>query len=379
MTWLTVLLLCIWSRRLFGSGLAALSLPFVYLVGTYAWPHSRTFFSEPLAALLLLVAVWLADGIGRQGAWLMGRCAGVGVAAGMALLARADSVVAVPGIAFLALYRLWDLRHENLVKKKVVAVGAGLASLVATGSLQLLLNQLHFGSPFSSGYSDQPEGIHFDIPLLTALWIYLISPGKGIFGYSPPLLAGLVAWPAFFRKDRGLAWGTAGIILGYLLVVGRWQNLGGWCWGPRHLFQVTPFLLLPLPLIWRPNGPSGIRQSALWLFGVMFAAGIAVQIPGILIDFMWPLDQTLRGLAPGEDTARVLSVSFYGPMLHLWSWRLDPEPDWWLMDLWRSGETGARLLAGTVWTGLVVASVQLAWTFRKAAGRSSQNGCEVRP
>jgi hypothetical protein len=79
------------------------------------------------------------------------------------------------------------------------------------------------------------------------------------------------------------------------------------------------------------------------------------------VDYMWPLDQTLRGLAPGEDTQKILSLPFYGPFLHLWAWRLDPDPDWFLVDLWHSGVWGARLTALTVWVLFLGTSLALLW------------------
>jgi hypothetical protein len=232
-------------------------------------------------------------------------------------------------------------------------VAAGCAGSLAFGAVaafQLVLNQMHFGSPFASGYSAQPEGIKFSIPILSVLWIYLVSPGKGIFWYSPPLLAALLAWPAWVRKDRVLAGGAALVVLGYLLVVGRWQNLGGWCWGPRHLAQLTPFLLLPIPLLaLRGDGDDSWRRFGLGMLTVTCLVGGAFQTLGVLVDYMWPLDQTMRGLAPGEDTARALSLPYFGPLLHLWSWKLDPDPDWFLYDLWCSGAAAARYLAAAIW------------------------------
>jgi hypothetical protein len=371
-TWISVWVLALWGRRLFGDSLAAFSLPFTYLIATMAWPQSRPFFhSEPLAVLFLLLAAFIADGMrGKDlSKGLVLRSILVGAAAGLAVLARNDSAVACPGIACLALCRLLEKRKGCSGKTLVGAGCAGVAACVCVASFQLLLNQIHFGSPISSGYSDQSEGIKFNIPLLQAAWIYLLSPGKGIFGYSPPLLAALAAWPIFFKRERTLAISLALIVLGYFLVVGRWQNLGGWCWGPRHLFQVTVFLMLPLPLLFGTEISPKLRRYANGLLMVTLVFGIFVQVCGVLVDFMWPLDQTLRGLKPGEDTARVLSLPYYGPLLHLWAWRLDPDPDWFLADLWLSGSLGARIVAMGLWGTLVAATGFLGRMIVQSRGR----------
>ncbi len=355
-TWLTTLLLLFWSRRLFPGGTQWLILPSAYLLATIAWPYSKPFYTEALATLCLLLAAWTADSVRHttdEASTTLGNltlhflC--VGCFTGLAVLTRLDSAVACPGLAVIAIGWLFSSKPENSISKFLLASCVGVFAFGAVISMQFLLNQMHFGSPLASGYSDQPEGIEFNIPVLTSLWIYLISPGKGIFWYSPPLLAALLVWPAWLHRDRFLAGGAVLIVLGYLLVVGRWQNLGGWCWGPRHLVQLTPFLLMPLPLLLVGGTAEKTPRPGRVLMVVTVLLGVGVQLMGVLVDFMWPLDQTMRGLAPGEDTARVLSLPYFGPILHLWSWRLDPDPDWFLYDLWRSGMTGARLFAGLIW------------------------------
>ena len=369
-TWLTTLILVFWSRRLFSGGIQSFFLPSVFLLATIAWPYSKPFYTEPLAAFWLLLAAWAADliqpspyndpirdSVAHPSPYRTILCfAGVGIFSGLAVLTRLDSVVACPGLAVIAIGRLLNNKTRKPITTLTAACLAGLLTFVVVVSFQLLLNQMHYGSPLASGYSDQPEGIKFNIPVFTALWIYLISPGKGIFWYSPPLLAALLVWPAWWRHDKGLAIGTGLVVLGYLFVVGRWQNLGGWCWGPRHLVQLTPFLLLPLPLLFDKKRDYPSRRFSLYLLAVTCLLGFIVQFFGVLVDFMWPLDQTMRGLLPGEDTARALSFPYYGPVLHLWSWRFDPDPDWFLYDLWRSGMMEARVFSAGIWFFLAFTS-----------------------
>ncbi|MCG3195881.1 MAG: hypothetical protein HUU16_21735 [Candidatus Omnitrophica bacterium] len=366
-TWLTLWLLAVLGRFFFGERLASLALPFTYLVATFAWPHSKGFFSEPLATLLLLAAFLQAGGIGflaRPGGLVL-EASTVGVLGGLAFLARADSAVACPGIAILSLWRI--ATSQRSTGQKAAAALGGVLAFAFVASFQLILNRLRFGSFFHSAYSDQPEGIQFDVPLIHALRIYLLSAGKGIFWYSPPLIAALAAWPLFIKKDRVTALSALVVVCGYLFIIGRWQNLGGWCWGPRHLFQVTAFLLLPLPHLF----VEGAKRSTWGLYGVTLVWGIAVQVCGVLVDFMWPLAQTLSGLPPGEDTRLVLSLSHYGPLLHLWAWRLDPDPDWFLADLWRSGAWSARLVPLLAWGALIALSVALLRILREHLSRQS--------
>jgi hypothetical protein len=271
-----------------------------------------------------------------------------------------DSVVATLGIAWIACHRIWFLNHSGRLGLRIAATFLGIAMFLLVASVLALQNLARFGSFLATAYADQPEGVQFSVPILHSLWIYVLSPGKGVFWYSPPLLAALLAWPAFFRKDRHLALGIALMIAGYVLVVGRWQNLGGWCWGPRHLFQITPLLLLPLPLLLRSGQSEQSRNPWVNVLGATAVWGVFVQVCGVLVDFMWPLDRYLRDLPPGQDTEKILSFGFYGPILHLKAWRLDRDPDWLLVDLWKSGVTGAQVLALVVWIALLLVSLLLA-------------------
>ncbi len=358
-TWLTVLLLAVWAIRIGVFGKSWWLLPLVYLVATYAWPHSRPSYTEPLSAFLLLLSCYLAwlSKEETRGSGLFILAGAAGLTAACAVLTRLDSAVALPGILMIATGSFLANGRPGPSKAAAMAFGALVFLLVC--SWIPIQNYFRFGSFLASGYEDQKEGIQFSIPILHALWIYLLSPGKGIFWYSPPLIAALLVWPDFFKRDRFLCLGFAWIVLAYLLIIGKWQNLGGWCWGPRHLFQLTPFLLFPLPLLFCPTLSESMRKTGKTLMGVTVVLGILVQIPGVLVDYMWPLEKALRTMPPTEHTQFILSGEGYGPLLHWKTWRLDRDPDWFLVDLWRSGEVGARLVSGLVWIVLLAVTILL--------------------
>jgi hypothetical protein len=361
-TWATVFLLVVWSRSLFGESPIRLVLPVTYLVATWAWPHSRGLYTEPLAIFFILTALYTASRIGEGEADSrpnLVRAVLVGVWSGFAVLARLDSVVALPGILWIACSQILKERKkaEGFPGKSSILLGVLAFTLLA--SILPLQNYLRYGSVLATGYSDQPEGVAFSIPLFHSLWTYFLSPGKGIFGYSPPLLAALLAWPAFIRRDRTLAIGVVLAILGYVLVVARWQNLGGQCWGPRHLFQVNALLLLPVPFLFIQGKESPIGKIGVPLFAFTFVLGVFVQITGVLVDFMWPLDRLLSKENPLIAFRQTISAAFYGPYLHMQTWRIERTPDWLLADLWRSGEIGARMFSGLVWGTLVAMMLAL--------------------
>ena len=184
----------------------------------------------------------------------------------------------------LALVLLGPLRREMSVHQwrvhpfVVFCVPAALFGVVL-----LALNAHHFGNPFSTGYSDQPEGVQFSTPLLAGLYGFIFSVGKGMFFFSPPLLLGLFGWRAMSRRDGMMTAGIALSILVPLLVMSKWQNwAGGWCWGPRHIFMLHPFLAIPIAY-WLSNSWSVVRRSVAL---ALLVIGIGVQLLGSSQDFM---------------------------------------------------------------------------------------------
>jgi hypothetical protein len=200
-----------------------------------------------------------------------------------------------------------------LVKWPVfLAFGAVTTAFVA---VLAWLNYSRFGSFFATGYSDQPEGIKFLIPV-EGLGGFLFTPGKSIFLYSPILILGVAALPTFYREERRLA---AGILLGagaFLLFESSWQNWeGGWCWGPRHVIQLTPLLLLPAGAVLLPR----VSERPGWvlpLLGICLLVAIPIQFLGFSVDFIEVLHRYAleRG---GNLLPTIYSLSDSPPLLHL--------------------------------------------------------------
>ncbi len=272
------------GRLLTGSRSAGIAAGAAWAFGTIAWPHARTFFTEPLAGLFALVAMdqvirWHLDRSGRG--WRHALAAGVALALGNWTRVDAPLIVLgmIPAMGVLAMWR-W-LRGE--------VYGAGsaatpIAQAVAAGGIALggwlLLqgfNGLRFGVDLTSGYGDQSEGVKFTTPLLVGLHGLLFSPGKGLFFFSPALVLGVWGWcriPAAYRWIRNLAIAS---YLPFFLGMAMWQNWdGGWCWGPRHIVQIGPPIMLgAVFLFWGPvSFAARISRSAI------LAVAVFVQIYG---------------------------------------------------------------------------------------------------
>jgi hypothetical protein len=117
--------------------------------------------------------------------------------------------------------------------------------------------------------------------LLEGLDGLLISTGKSIFLYSPPLVLGLIGLGSWWRTRRGdaiLLLSIAASLILPVAVLPRWH--GDPAWGPRRIVPLVPLLLLPAGLWLDANWRilSRARRAAV---ATLVAAGVFVQILGI--------------------------------------------------------------------------------------------------
>lgn len=279
----TAAVLLLLLRELTGDEAASFRATLLYAFASLAWAHSRPFFTESAAALFALLAWWcLLRGLrGRIEPW----AAAAGASAGFAALVRMDSVLLYPG---LALVLLGPIRRAvpalaPRLPAPVGAWGAFCLPALACGGVLLGINAALYGGPFATGYSDQPEGVKFSTPILAGLYGFLFSAGKGMSFFSPGLALAGFGWKRLAERDRWIAAGVATSILLPLLVMSKWQNwAGGWCWGPRHIVMIHPFLAIPIAF-WFAEGLSPVRRAA---FAAALAVGVAVQLLGCSQDFM---------------------------------------------------------------------------------------------
>ena len=284
-------LLFVLAADLTGDRTAAVLTAVLYGAGTIAWVHSKPFFSETLATLFIFWAfsLILRARLHKRPHWITL----AGAAAGYALLTRLDSLFAFPGLAVLLLwpdqqsssdsaarFTLGNVLRDRATWERIgrFAPPVALACLVILG-----LNQVRYGSPFSTGYEAQPEGVQFINPLLVGLYGFLFSVGKGLFFFSPPLVLFFWAIRRFTRQWPAAGWAAVVLVAMPLLIHSKWINwAGGWCWGPRHVFMVHVFLALPIcALLQAPRRPI-IRIA----YPVLLVCGIAVQLYGTSQNFI---------------------------------------------------------------------------------------------
>src|SRR6202035_3105209 len=110
------------------------------------------------------------------------------------------------------------------------------------------------------GYPEASDGgknmNSFDTPLSTGLYGFLLSPGKSVFLFAPPILLAIPGVRKLARMDRGLAVIAGATALVYLLLYScRTQWEGGFCVGQRYLVPAIALLCLGLGPMLKDSGP----------------------------------------------------------------------------------------------------------------------------
>jgi hypothetical protein len=268
----TVALLYLMGRELGWGQRGSLGLSIAFGIASPALVYAKSTFSEPLVTLCLVAsALGLLRARRSRSSWGF-LVTGAGL--GAAVLTRPTALIIVP--LFLA-YAAWGTRVDDPGRRARAAV-ALLVPLAMGVIATLLYNQLRFGSLLDLGYRTN----NWQTPILRGLYGLVLSPGKGLVWYIPPVLAACFAWPRFVQAHRREALLFAAIVFVTILFHAPytyWE--GGWCWGPRLILPAIPFALAPLAeLLDRPS------RARLPSMGLAFALtlGLVVQVPAVLVE-----------------------------------------------------------------------------------------------
>jgi hypothetical protein len=242
------------ALRIGGSASAAISAGLAYAFGTIAFTYARTFFADPLLALLSAASIFFAFGITRPSLTIcVGLCA-------LSVLAKPPGIVLGPVLsAYL------------LVRDKSVQRAIGPLIGTCTGlALYGLYNWSRFGSPLDFG---QPP----DFTLKgfgEALTGLLVSPRAGLLWYCPIVLSITALARSAWRQLELLA--LTLVPVAYLVLHATWVWwAGGWSWGPRLLLSALPALLAMTALL--TSRASRRRFAALAMIGFVVNAPMLIS------------------------------------------------------------------------------------------------------
>ena len=304
-TALVAALLYLGARHI-ASPRAALFAALTYALGGMAWPHAKTFFAEPLNALLWFGAfllVWRPTGtLASVRAYAL-----AGLLAGLAPAVKIQAGIVLP---ILGLYALWAARQAPW-RRLLAWGGSALLPLLALAGYNTIL----FGSPLRTGY-----GASIFTAFTTPFWEgfsgQLWGLHRGLIWCSPLLLLAPLGLLALWRRDRGAALLCGAMALSQVLFYATWFAWdGGGAWGPRFLNTVLPFLCLPLAAL----APTTARQRV-WL--KIASVGLAVlTVPVQLGALSINLNQCLREAQASSQILAHLGLAYERMgRAYAWEW-----------------------------------------------------------
>jgi hypothetical protein len=288
-------------------------------LGTPIFAYSGWLFSEPLSAAIFAGIAWMVFVRTREIGELDGStvkpislptAAIAGLILGLATIIRPTNVLAI------AIFALAIVARDGKAALRPAFV---LCATSAIGVAILLgHNALLFGGPFQFGYPAAAEGAkqlnRFDTPMLTGLYGFLLSPGKSIFIFAPPVILALAGLGGLWRRDRSLAalavlFPLAGLF--FYAKYSQWE--GGYCVGPRYLVPALVLLGLGLgPVL--ADAQAGSRASIKAIAAILLVLGAFVQVISLATSFME--DQAPLGRYYDAHWNYRLSYSLSGP-IHL--------------------------------------------------------------
>jgi hypothetical protein len=350
----------------------ALGMALVAGLATPLLVYAKTFFSEPLAALALLCFFGLAIRASRLERGTYGFAAS-GFALGIAILAKIAHLVLVPPSILLIAALVW--RREKSFRETADAhhrVLAGTAFLLGLGVPLAMIagyNFVRFGTVFETGYAG--EASRWTTPFLEGFLGLLVSPGRGLLVFAPVLLVALAVLPRFARRHLLEAGFVALSFAVLLCFYARWYMWeGGWCWGPRFLVPVLPFLLIPLASAFSRDAPR-IVQSLVW---PTIGASAVIAISGASVNFIDFHNYVRLEYAYRAAEYAAAGQSGYYDLVR-WDWRFSPIVRWWqfpVKDFFLLPHAIARpgfvlALYGLCTAGLVVSVARVACLVRGLA------------
>lgn len=281
---LTALIAVQLGSTLEGARRAALVLG----LGTVAMVYARTFYADPLLALLVTGGVYLTFTRAPRNILL------AAFLALLAVLAKPTGILLGP---LLCLYLF--------VKR--VAIKVSILPLVASGVGLLCYsayNVVRFGNPLNFGPANP-----FSMALIPeGLAGQLFSPGAGIIWYCPPTILGALGFSKAAKAKLKEGFLIASVFGAFLLLhsaVPYWE--GGWSWGPRYLLPVLPLVMALTGLL------EGKAAKALLVLGF---GGFLVNAP-MLVSYYerYYAEEAEQGIVPHT----MLWSPAHSPLLHAWS------------------------------------------------------------
>jgi hypothetical protein len=220
----TVALVALISLQLGGTLQGARGAALCFAAGTIALVYARSFYAEPLLAVLVAGGIYLAFVRSRRTILL------AALFAMLALLAKPSGILLAP-----ALTAYLFLKKTSPLLAITPAAGGALGFF-----LYSLYNFIRFGHLLDFG----PRWEFSLSALPVGLLGQFLSPGRGLLWYSPAVLLAVLGFRRAWKTKPLEVLLITSLFVGFLglhAAVPYWH--GGWSWGPRYLLPALPGLL----------------------------------------------------------------------------------------------------------------------------------------
>ena len=331
-----------------GAGVGASAAAALLLgVTSYVVPFATTFFQHGAEMLGLLLAFLLLHR--DRGEPAARRRFAAGLAAAAVLLVRFPAAIGLPALGGYLAWVAWQRRpRDGGIGRTLVAMARDVAPFAAPVLAAVIVhgavNVVKVGH-FSLAGAYATYGLGFRTPALHGLRGLLLSPGKSVFLFTPLLALLPLTASGFARRHRAEAACVLAVAASYLLLYARYDLWhGAWCFGPRFVAAITPFLLLPLASWLERAGQKGrLAVTALAAFGLwMQVLAVAVNFSYVHHHERWMERDPGYGFlfvaadSPPAAHARALLAG-------------DHRVDFWLLQLERDFGVGALLVVLVPW------------------------------
>lgn len=214
----------------------ALLFTILYALATPLWFYSKTYFTEPYVATILIISYYLFA--------IKKKLILPGILLGLSFLMK-FTMGMYPVIFVLLLFIESGVTKENMKKAFLFF----FPTLIAIG-LFFLRNLTFYGNILDMGKS-QPS--YFGTTALLNLFFgsvkTLFAQDYGLFLFAPFLLFVFIAIPTIYRQNKKLFASLILLIAPYFFYMALFTNTlsnGPGGYGPRYLIVVIPFLILLL-------------------------------------------------------------------------------------------------------------------------------------
>ena len=318
----TVFMLMLLCLLLGAPPLGAVLIGLSYGLGSYAYPHALTLFTEPGTALCVITAAFFAIRAARAGS--RADLLACGASAGAALLFRVSAALFVPLIGLWLLVAAWRRSEADVAattaRLRIPAAfefGAWYtAGAIGPLVLMLFVNAWRYGSVTNFGYA-LGTATDQSYPIVRGVVNQWFSSGKSIFLFAPIAVIVVLGLARSVRKLPMEMVLLGAIVVLNTLFFARVQFWSGdWAWGPRYLQIVVPCLAaMAAPLM----GGRGWRRAllAVSVLGLFFAA-----LPAVLVRFTLVFYAAFKVMPPPTvQGPPVWDHSYYALVWHTLHWQ----------------------------------------------------------